>query len=218
MSITTELINEKIEDLEHDLKQVLKENKKAMDWSIKYRPRCVEVRTLTIYAKADACIRVENTIRNEIRVLKNCFDDDMIDDLDYIIDENKDLCIDNIHRIISTRVDIVKFEESGISEKDYHRDMKTIKNKLDDMSKFNLGIRLHTMGIPIHRNEAIRKLVFVLGGGLEKYIENSPCTPISTDTIRDIITVISDVERMPKGQDCFKKKTIKMIEDLIKNK
>ncbi|WP_415406822.1 hypothetical protein ACLHDG_13805 [Sulfurovum sp. CS9] len=218
MSITSELINEKIKDLEHDLEQALKENERARDWGIEYRPSCYEVSSLTIKAISDACIRVENTIRNEIKVLKNCFNDDMINDLDYIIDINNDLCMGDIRLIISTRVDIVKFEESGISEKDYNRDMKTIRNKIDDISKFNPGIRLGTMDIPIHKNEAIKSLVLGLTRGLRGYVKNLPNKAINSSVIKDIITVISDAKRMPKSQGSFEEMTIELIEDLIKNK
>lgn len=218
MSITTELINEKIEDFEHDLQQVLKEKERIMNSVTKYKFNCYEVNSLVIKATADAYIRVEKTIRNEISVLKNCFSDDMINDLDYIIDIHDELSRGDIRMIIMTRLDIVKFEESGISENDYSRDMKAIRKKIDDISKFNAGISLHTMDIPNHKNEAIKSLVLGLTRGLKGYIKDLPNEPIKSNVIKDIITVISDAKRMPKSQASFEEMTIKLIEDLIKNK
>ncbi len=214
MSITSELINEKIEDFEYDLQQVLKEEERIMNSAVEYKPKCYEVSSLVIKATADAYIRVEKTIRSEISVLQNCFSDDMINDLDYIIDIHDGLSRGDIRMIIMTRVDIVKFEESGISENDYSRDMKAIRKKIDDISKFNAGIRLHTMDIPNHKNEAIKSLVLSLTRGLKGYIKNLPNEPIKSNVIKDIITVISNVKRMPKSQDSFDKWMIETIDDL----
>jgi len=216
MSITAELINEKIKDFERDLKQVLEEQKKARDSCIESERSCLEVKRLTINAIADAYIRIENTIRNEIRVLKKSFNDEMIKDINHIFDQDdNNISKSDIRLIISVRADIVKFEESGISANDYNRDMKAIRNKIDDVSKFNPGIRLHTMDIPVHKNEAIKSLVMGLKRELKGYVKNLPIIPISDNVIKDIITVISDRKHIVKGQNAFNQKMIEEIKGLI---
>lgn len=142
----------------------------------------------------------QNILENENKLINEAFTEGMIEDLDYILQLNKSPWPKTIaNLVVNARIDIVRFEKSNISLKDYERDVKILEKKAKDIYAF-LPIS-HKIIIPRRPHEIIQEMIFYLDEQIcglllkRKYLSN--------EAIKDIVTVISDRKYLPRLQSRF---------------
>lgn len=206
-SLFTSVIHEEVSKLEKDIEkidlEILELQEQYIDFDNKYYQS--SMRAKIEQNKLAALIGAKKMIEDEIDLYQASFTDDMIADLDYILEEYCTIAPrGRAYMIISARIDIVRFERSDISGKDYKRDTKAIFKKVDEVSPF---LNLHpNVRLPELPHQIIKQLIHFLTEADTKrlgFLKASEERALSQEAIKSIVDTISSLKILPRGQDNF---------------
>lgn len=207
------LIQHYILNIEDDIKLLEIENK---EWEQSVAEKDSQCYHTSIPFRLNLC-RMSATssiikrLKNEKTIFSDAFDDDMIEDIQYVLDSaniTKHLGYIN-RKIIEARVEIVRFIKSSLGSNDYERDIKAIKNKIEDIQEYTEVNNF--IEFPSLPHNSIKKLTFNLCDKKKLLTMNIETELISKETVKEIITIISLMKRAPGKQADFDKKATKRL-------
>lgn len=100
-------------------------------------------------------------------------------------------------KIIHARIEILRFERSGLGEKDYERDIAAIRKKIDDVSKYT---EVHSpFKFPNLPHRTLKELVYYLCNAERSQHLHFPIIP--KETAKEISLIISKKQRLPRKQE-----------------
>jgi hypothetical protein len=206
-SLITSLIYREISKFEEDIKtidiEISEVKKQYLDFDNKHYKSILS--NLLHQNKLSSLIGAKRMLENEIELHKSAFTEQMIADLDYVLEE---YCTKprtgRALLIIWARIDIVRFERSGLSDNDYKRDTAVIFKKIEEVSPFFHLDPLVTL--PEQQHIIIKKLIHVLSAadttrlGFLRAAEESA---LPKEAIKCIVDTISSLKILPRGQNSF---------------
>jgi len=196
-----DIIKREITLLENDLSILEQELSQLLSFDNQYK----SVISIDIESSKRTSIYILiNKIRNEIELYKKAFSDEMCKDIDYIFElYPKVPKYANKRAIIQARVDIVRFNDFGINKSNYLFTKNKIDKKSKEISKYCPEV--YFMEFPKQPKEVLNELCYFLFSNdlkaMTKKEEHYHFLP--KDTIKDIVNIISDFNRLPKGQEKF---------------
>lgn len=198
------IIDESIIKIELDL-QTLKQMKDNLDTyreqitpNNKYYTSLVNQRIEGMFPSMTRSMIVR--LEEEKSLYENAFDKKM---LQGIIDsfENIDMMTNSRpinERIVHARIEILRFQKSGLGEKDYERDINAIKKKIDDVSKYTEVYSYFKF--PNLPHITLKELVFYLCNTKKNRHIHPPLPIIPRETAKEISVIISEKKRLPRDQ------------------
>jgi len=160
-------------------------------------------------AKHITLLSARGYLEEEIALYEEAFSDELFEDINHIFQVYSiEPIISIIEKIINARLEIVRFVQSGISKKDYSRDMEALKKKINDVEQF--AVTYPTILIPKQLPETISQLIYDLSEYRGISVNEKPSI-ISETAIEEIAKIISEKQRLPKRHKEFVRKlNIKM--------
>ncbi len=147
-------------------------------------------------------------LEEEKSLYKNAFNEKMIQG---IIDSFENINIMTSsrsinERIVHARIEILRFQKSGLGEKDYERDISAIKKKIDDVSKYT-EVYSHFQ-FPKLPHVILKELVFYLCNTKKNRHIHPPLPILPKETAKEISAIISEKQRLPRNQKEYDKKEL----------
>lgn len=164
-------------------------------------------KTTNIYlAKLNTVESLVLYIENEIILLKKAFDQDMVDNLDYTLQNNKSFFPKLVaNTIIDARKEIFRFSTSKLNSKHYEKQTKNLIHSKHILNEFSL-IKI-SLDIPKKPYDILKNLIFWLYSAQFK----------SNDAIQEIITIISDAKIMPRNFQKYNEEFFFQLYRMTKN-
>lgn len=207
-TVLEEKIKDNVEDIEllkievEKLKdEMLSSERRVFNYSQKNHFGIMQVKLLALESEI-------NKLLDENQLFKLSFTDEMIQDLDYIFQMNKTPWPKALAGlVIDTRLDLVMFQKSQLSVKDYERDVKNIRKKLKELNSFLLIMNVES--IPELPHKVIQNMVFFIEDEMMTRYTGIQLFPQSA--IKDIVSIISERRYMPRAQKEFNRKHFKYL-------
>jgi len=145
-------------------------------------------------------IGLEGKYSNELELIRETFSEELIEDLQYCLDcldinQDKTLKLRIADSIFNTAIDITRFKKSGLDEKNYLQQIKSLKKSkklLEKVSMSKLDVELPEKNI---------------SGIIKHFIYHQSITLKNNDFtfINNVINLITGRQRLPKNQKEYNK-------------
>ena len=167
----------------------------------KYQDRCIY--KLMENGEADRVLSILKRVKKKLSVYESIRTTSFTDDLSYIfavvdvIDKAEFIAI-----LLDVKYKIEVFDTLKISEKDYTRDMKTLRENHKKIKKYSFIET--TLFIPDNKPAIIKKMLM----DLDK-LSYTPATEDNSDINSIVVTTFFGYERLPRGHNSRKKHSSK---------